>query len=160
MASSSRLLFCAAFAALALPARAADLSAAAAADLKRAFAAGRQSTSEEPAVRAERARGEPSAGFMIGAALGAWSAARAQLDYDLKNPAAAGPPHASQGAPVDEALDQDCREEKTAFDRLEERSRAQGLDPAAVVAAAGGLDPALLDAWRFRRDHASACTAG
>jgi len=102
-------------------------------------------------VRAERARGEPSAGFMIGAALGAWSAASAQLDYDLKNPAAAGPPHASQGAPVDEALDQDCREEKTAFDHLE--ARARDLDPAAIVQAAGAPDAALADAWRRRRDH-------
>jgi hypothetical protein len=149
---------CAAVAALALPARAADLSAAAAADLKRAFAVAALSTSEEPAVRAERARGEPSTGFMIGAALGAWAAARDQLDYDLKNPSAAGPPHASQAAPVDEALEQDCREEKTAFDRLEARSMAQGLDPAEVVEAAGAAGSSLADAWRRRRGHAPACS--
>jgi len=132
------------------------LSGADSADLKRAFAAASLSTSEEPAVRAERMRGEPSAGFMIGAALGAWTAAREQLDYDLKNPAAAGPPHASQGAPVDEAMEQDCREETTAFERLETRSRAQGLEPAAVLQAAAIPDPGLEDAWRVRTRQGSA----
>ena len=160
-----RLLLCAGLAALALPARAADVSAAAGDDLKRGFAAAALSTSEEPAVRAERARagrvgGEPSSGFMIGAALGAWIAARDQLDYDLKNPSAAGPPHASQGPADLDALAQDCRDEKVAFERLEMRSRALDLEPAAVLEAAAIADPSLLAAWRSRRGDAPACVAG
>lgn len=155
------LLLCAGLAALALPARAASLSAADVADLKRAFAAAALSTSEEPAVRAERARvgREPSAGFMVGAALGAWTAARDQLDYDLKNPSAAGPPHASQGPADLDAIGQDCREEKVAFERLQMRSRALELEPAAVLRAAAVADVALLEAWRARRDHGPACIA-
>ena len=135
-----------------------SFSTDAAADLKRAFNAAALSTSEEPAVRAERTRGEPSPGFMIGAALGAWTAAREQLDYDLKNPSAAGPPHASQGPADLDAIDQDCRDERVAFERLETRSRALDLEPATVLKAAAIANPALLDAWRSRRDHAPACT--
>ena len=152
------LLLSAALAALALPARAATLSAINIADLKRAFAAAALSTREEPAVRAERAHREPSAGFMIGAALGAWIAARDQLGYDLKNPQAAGPPHASQGPTDLDAIGQDCSDEQLAFTRLETRSHALGLEPAEVLKAAAVPDPALPDAWRMRRDHAPACT--
>jgi len=96
---------------------------------------------------------------MIGAALGAWSAARDQLDYDLKNPSAAGPPHASQGPADLDAIDQDCRDEKVAFERLEIRSRALDLEPAEVLKAAAMADAALLDAWRSRRNRAPAFTA-
>jgi hypothetical protein len=153
------LIWCAGIAALAVPARAADLSPGAAADLKRAFSAAALSTSEEPAVRAERTRGEPSAGFMLGAALGAWTAARDQLDYDVKNPSAAGPPHQSQGPPDLDAIEEDCRAEKVAFERLESRSRALGLKPAEVVRAAGMEDPGLAEAWRARSGGALPCPA-
>ena len=146
----SSLLLCAGLTALTFPVRAASFSDDAAADLKRAFAAAALSTSEEPAVRAERARGEPSAGFMLGAALGAWTAAKAQLDYDLKNPQAAGAAHASQGPANLEAIDEDCREEKVAFERLDSRSRALGLEPSQTLAMAGA-DAALAEAWRIRR---------
>jgi hypothetical protein len=154
------LLLSAALAALALPARAASLSANDGADLKRAFAAAALSTREEPAVRSERARREPSSGFMLGAALGAWIAARDQLDYDLKNPSAAGPPHASQGPADLDAIGQDCSDETLAFSRLDKRSRALDLEPAEVLKAAAVPDPALPDAWRMRRDHAPACIPG
>ncbi|MGZ3399495.1 MAG: hypothetical protein ACXWKX_09570 [Caulobacteraceae bacterium] len=140
---------------------AAGLSPADQADLRRAYAASALSTSEEPAVRAERALRVPSTGFMLGAALGAWTAARDQLDFDLKNPAAAGAPHASQGAANLDAIDQDCREEKTAFDRLESRSRALGLEPSGVLEAAGSKDPALARYWGARRSGgpSEACAA-
>ena len=125
-----------------------ELSPADQADLKRAYAAARASTSEEPAVRGERMLREPSAGFMLGAALGAWSAAHEQLDFDLNNPSAAGPPHVSQGAPDAEAFDQDCHDELTAFGHLEARS--QGLAPDAVTKAAAA-PPDLSKAWIGRR---------
>jgi hypothetical protein len=148
--------------ALAIPALAwaAPLSPADRADLARGFAASALSSSEEPAVRAERALREPSAGFMLGTALGAWTAAREQLDFDLKNPQAAGAPHASQGPANLDAVDDDCREEGAAFDHLESRSRALSLEPSQVLGAAGADEPALRNAWRERRDHAPACTAG
>lgn len=131
------------------------------ADLKRAYAANALSSSEEPAVRAERALREPSAGFMLGAALGAWTAARDQLDFDLKNPAAAGAPHASQGAANLDAIDQDCREEKTAFEHLEARSRALGLEPGEVVEATGAKEPGLAETWlRRRNSRVLTCEAG
>lgn len=160
MAPRALPVLCAGLSALAFTARAETLSAADIADLRRAFAAAALSTSEEPAVRAERSRGEPSAGFMLGAALGAWSAAHDQLDYDLKHPSAAGPPHASQGPADLDAIDQDCRDEQVAFERLESRSRALGAAPVEVLQAAAIPDPVLLDAWRARRDHAPACAAG
>jgi hypothetical protein len=129
---------------------AADLSPSAQADLRRAYAAAALSTSEEPAVRAERRTREPSPGFMLGAALGAWTAAAAQLAFDLNNPAAAGPPHVSQTGHNDDALAQDCADETTAFTRLDSRAQALGLTPAAVTAAAGA--PAMqAAAWQTRR---------
>jgi hypothetical protein len=134
--------------ALAGAAAAVPVSAADQQDLKRAYAAAAPSASEEPTVRAERALRDPSPGFMLGAALGAWSAAHDQLDFDLKNPSAAGPPHATQGAPDLDAFDQDCHDELTAFQHLE--TRGQGLDPAAVTTAASA-PPALAKAWTNRR---------
>jgi hypothetical protein len=136
---------------------AAPLSAADLADLKRAYAASALASSEAPVVREERRLREPSPGFMLGAALGAWTAARDQLDYDLKNPQAAGPPHASQGPADVDAIDQDCREEEAAFERLEARGRTLSLDPSEVLEAAALPEPAVLDAWRARRGHAPAC---
>ena len=120
------------------------------ADIRRAYAAASRSTSEEPALRAERLAREPSPGFRLGAALGAWTAAHAQLDFDLNNPTAAGPPHVSQTGSDDEALGQDCADERTAFDHLQTGSSALGLEPAQVLAAAALSDPALLSAWRAR----------
>jgi hypothetical protein len=130
------------------PARAAELTPAAQADLRRAFAMVGPSASEEPALRQARRAQEPSAGFMVGAALAAWINAAAQLDFDLKNPAAAGPPHVGQTGGDPEALIQDCLDEKTAFDHLDARTRSLGLTPEQVVAAAprGGALPA----WRAR----------
>lgn len=147
-----------AFALAPAAALAAGLSRGELADLKRGYAASALSSSEEPAVRAERDLREPSAGFMLGVALGAWTAARDQLDFDVKNPAAAGAPHASQGPPNLDAIEQDCREEQIAFDRLESRNRAAGLEPADALAAADVRDPGIASAWRSRRrGQSSAC---
>ena len=145
--------------ALASIAGAAELAADAKADIARAYAAASSSSSEEPAVRAERARREPSFGFMLGAALGAWSTAHAQLDFDLKNPMAAGPPHMSQTGDNDDALAQDCAEEKTAFAHLDARAAALGLTPADTLAASGATDAApLAAAWQARKaGPAQAC---
>ena len=139
-------------------AQAGALSPADRADLRRAYAAAALSSSEEPAVREERRLREPSTGFMIGAALGAWTAARDQLDYDLNNPQAAGAAHASQGPANLEAIDQDCREEKVAFERLTARADALAIAPADVLKAAGAEDPALPEAWRARRGQGPAAT--
>ena len=140
-------------------AQAGALSPADEADLRRAYAAAALSSSEEPAVREERRLREPSTGFMLGAALGAWTAARDQLDYDLKNPQAAGAAHASQGPANLEAIDQDCREEKVAFERLTARADALAIAPTAVLKAAGVVDAALLEVWRSRSGQgpAAAC---
>ena len=145
----------AAIAAAGSAAWAASLSAADLADLKRAYVAAALASSEAPAVREERRLREPSAGFMLGAALGAWTAAHDELAYDLANPQAAGAPHASQGPADRDAIDEACREEKAAFARLQARSL--DLEPAAVLEAAAVPDPALLDAWRARRERAPDC---
>lgn len=138
--------------ALGSPAVAAGLDAAGQADLRRAFAAASLSTSEEPAVRAERREREPSPGFMLGAALGAWTAAAAQLDFDIRNPTAAGPPHASQSGDNGEAIAQDCVEENTAFSRLDARAAALGPDPKSVLDLAGAPEPERTrSAWLKRR---------
>jgi hypothetical protein len=141
------------------PSLAAGLDGPGQSDLRRAFLAAGQSASEEPAVRAERRQREPSAGFMLGAALGAWIAAGAQLDFDLKTPNAAGPPHASQSGDNDEAIEQDCAEEKTAFARLDARAAGLDLDPKSVLRLAAVPAPAdILPKWLARRaGPAAAC---
>jgi hypothetical protein len=128
-------------------------------DLRRAFLVASMSTSEEPAVRAERRLREPSAGFMLGAALGAWTAAAAQLDFDLRAPNAAGSPHASQSGDNDDALQQDCAEEKTAFTRLDARAAGLDLDPKSVLRlAAVSIAAEILPRWLARRaGPADAC---
>ena len=110
----------------ATPSLAADLAAGDRIDLQRALKAVGPSSSEEPAVRLERQTREPSPAFMLGAALGAWASARDQLDFDLRNPAAAGAPHASQGAANADAIADDCSEEAVAFGHLDDRARALG----------------------------------
>jgi len=141
------------------PSAAAGLDGPGQSDLRRAFQAASLSTSEEPAVRAERGRGEPSAGFMLGAALGAWTSAAAQLAFDLRTPNAAGPPHASQSGDNDEAIEQDCAEEKTAFARLDARAAGLDLDPKSVLQLAAVPAPAdVLSRWLARRaGPAAAC---
>jgi hypothetical protein len=133
--------------------RAAELAPAAQADLRRAFSMVGASGSEEPALRQERRAHEPSMGFMVGAALAAWVNAAAQLDFDLKNPADAGPPHVSQSGGDPDAMVQDCFDEKLAFDHLEARSRSLGLTPDQVVVAAGALQSGAPAAWRARRSE-------
>jgi hypothetical protein len=146
---ASLVVVLAALAALA-PARAADLSAAARDDLQRALALVGPSTSEEPALRQERQAREPSPGFLLGAALGAWINAAGQLDFDSANPAAAGRPHVSQIGGDPDAFAQDCADEMTAFTHLEIRSQALGLTADRIVAAVpvGG---GVLAEWRARK---------
>ena len=139
------------------PARAAGAPPAVQADMRRALAMVGPSASEEPAMRQERQAREPSPGFMTGAALGAWINAAAQLDFDLKNPAGVGPPHVSQDGDDPDAILQDCADEKTAFTRLEARSRSLGLTPDEVIAAAGATrSSSALTAWLTRRSGAVA----
>lgn len=137
----------AAFAAVSLPwaggVAAADLDAAALADLRRAVAAVGLSTSDQPALRVERGIREPSRAFMLGAAQAAWTNAAAQLAFDLANPTAAGPPHASQTGDLAQFLTDDCREEATAFAALQAGMRQLGLS-AAQLAAAAGADQAAI----------------
>ena len=134
----------------ALPACGAELDAYQRADLVRAMAMVGPSTSEAAAVRTEQKAGEPSPAFLLGAALGAWTSARAQVAFDARSPEAAGPPHNSQSGDTDDYIRQDCAEEAAAFADLQSRSKALGLQPAQVLAAAGASDPALPPAWRAR----------
>jgi hypothetical protein len=135
---------------LSTPVCAVELGADAVGDLKRAVAMVGASSSEEPALRQERQNHTPSPAFQLGTALGAWINAAAQLDFDLKNPAAAGPPHVSQGAANDDAIAEDCAEEAAAFDHLSARSMEQALAPGAVLAAAGVANAGVLAGWRAR----------
>jgi hypothetical protein len=136
-----------------LGARAAEPAPAVLADLRRAFLMVGPSGSEEPALRQERQAREPTAGFMTGAALAAWLNAAAQLDFDLKNPAGAGPPHVGQTGGDPEALVQDCSEEKTAFGHLEARARMLGFTAEQVIFAAGAPQTAALPAWIARKSQ-------
>jgi hypothetical protein len=124
------------------PARAASLGPAEQADLRRALAMVGPAASEQPALRQEGLTRAPSPAYMLGAALGAWIGAAAQLDYDLKTPSGDGDDS--------EAIGIDCFDERTAFDHLQARSRALGLAPGDVVAAAGLGEAPVLAAWRDR----------
>ncbi len=117
-----------------------------AADLRRGYAAAGASTSEEPAVRAEREAREPSAAFLLGASLGAWRNASAQLHFDLETPSGDGDDS--------EAIAVDCYDDRIAFDHLAARTKAAGLTPAQVLEQAGIDQAAALDSWRTRADGA------
>ena len=122
------------------------------AEIRRAVLAVGLSSSEEPAVRQERRSREPSAAFLLGAALAAWIQAREQLEFDLTNPAAAGAPHASQGPANEDAIAEDCAEEMQAFAHLDARASALGLTVEQVTAAAALQNrDALAIAWQARR---------
>ncbi len=112
-------------------------------EVRRGLAAVGPSASDEPALRLERRTREPSAGFVLGAALGAWISAAAALDYDLKTPSGDGGDA--------EAIEQDCYDERTAFAHLEARWQALGITPRQAAAAAGVAVPALLPAWTLRQ---------
>ena len=113
------------------------------AEVRRGFSAVGPAASDEPAHRLERQRREPSAGYGLGAALGAWISAAAALDYDLKTPSGDGGDA--------EAIEQDCYDERTAFAHLEARRQALALTPPQVAAAAGIADPTVLPAWTHRQ---------
>ncbi len=108
-------------------------------------------TSEEPALRQERRAREPSPGFLLGVALGAWMNAAAQLDFDLKNPQAMGPAHAHLGKEANDLLRDECREEAVAFDHMESRAKALELTPEQVVAAGRVSDGGTVELWMQRR---------
>jgi hypothetical protein len=99
--------------------------------------------SEEPALRLERQTHQPTASFMLGAALGAWINAADTLDFDLKTPSGDGGD--------EEAIGVDCYDERVAFTHLEARSQALGLGPSQVTASAGVADPVVLPAWTARQ---------
>jgi hypothetical protein len=126
---------------------AAPLAPADKAELRRALAMVGPSTSEEPAVRLERRARDPSAAFMLGAALGAWESAAATLRYDLATPSGDGDDS--------EAIAEDCYDERIAFDHLETRTRGLGLTPSQVVEDAGLASGEVLTAWRARQAGAS-----
>lgn len=111
------------------------------AEVRRGFTAVGPRASDEPALRLERQTHEPSAGFMLGSALGAWISAAAILDYDLKTPSGDGGD--------EEAIGQDCYDERVAFTHLEARRTALALTPPEVIAAAGAA--AALPAWTLRQ---------
>jgi hypothetical protein len=148
MASRPCLLaLCLLAAPLASPAPAAPLAPADRAELKRALAMVGPATSEEPAVRQERRARDPSAAFMLGAALGAWQSAAATLRYDLATPSGDGDDS--------EAIAIDCYDERIAFDHLQTRTSALGLTPPQVVEDAGLAPGEVLTAWRARQAGAS-----
>lgn len=121
------------------------------AEVRRAVGAVGGFTSEEPALRQERRAREPSAGFLLGAALGAWMNATAQLDFDLRNPQGVGPAHAHLAQDGADLLREECRDEAVAFERLEARAKAVGLAPDAATAAGGVALGGTAQAWIQRR---------
>ena len=129
---------------------AADLPSDVADALRRGVAAVGPSSSAAPALREAGRTGEPSPGFRLGAALGAWINASLQLDFDRANPAGAGPPHVSQTGGDPDAFAEDCREETTAFAQLDAGARTLGARPDQVVAAANA-DLRTVSAWRTRQ---------
>jgi hypothetical protein len=131
---------------LAGPALAAEPPPGFGAEVKRAIAAVGSFGTEAPAVRREAAERPPSAGFLLGAALAAWTNAAAQLAFDLENPQAAGPAHAHLDQEGADLLRQECAEEATAFIDLQARTTALGMSPQDVAALAGA-DPG---AWLAR----------
>lgn len=147
LATVGALLLLSATAAAAQP----DLTA----EIARGAKAVDMSSSEAPAVRAESRLGEPSSGFLVGAAFRAWSNAAAVLAFDLANPTA-GPPHASQNGNLSEFIREECREETAAFDALTQRM-PPGWDITRVISAAGG-DPSDAAAFAQRKaGPAAAC---
>ncbi len=108
------------------------------AEVRRGFARVGSQASDEPALRRERLTHEPSASFMLGAALGAWVSAAANLDYDLKTPSGDGGDA--------EAIGVDCYDERTAFAHLEARRQALDLAPSQATA-----EPGVSSAWTARR---------
>ena len=106
------------------------------AEIARGAAAVGLSSSEAPAVRVEARTGQPSPGFLLGAAYRAWANAASVLAFDLVNPTA-GPPHASQNGQLSEFIREECREEAAAFDALTQRM-PPGWDITWVISAAGG----------------------
>jgi len=124
-------------------ASAAPLDASGVADLNRAVAMVGPTTSDAPALRAESQTREPSLAFRMGAALGAWRSAAAQLDYDLKTPSGDGDDSG--------AIAIDCFDERGAFNHLEAARVALGLTPATVVSLAGMSKDDVASAWRSRQ---------
>lgn len=127
-----------------------------AAEIGRGAAAVSLSTSETPAVRVERQTREPTSGFLLGAAWRAWVNAATVLAFDLANPTAAGPAHASQNAALSDFIREECREEAVAFDAVVQRL-PPSLDITRVISAAGG-EPADAGRWAQRtQGPAPAC---
>jgi hypothetical protein len=122
-------------------AHAAAPAPAVAAEIRRGLATAGHSASIEPAMRTERSSREPSAGFTLGAALGAWINAAAVLDYDLKTPSGDGDDSA--------AIAEDCFDERTAFGHLERGRERLSLEPDEVLGAADGSG--AVEAWRRRQ---------
>ena len=112
-------------------------------EVRRGFTLVGPKASDAPALRQEGQAHTPSASFALGAALSAWINAAAALDYDLKTPTGDGGD--------EEAIGQDCYDERTAFTHLEARRGAFGLRPPEVAAAAGAGDPAVASAWTARQ---------
>jgi hypothetical protein len=112
-------------------------------DLRRAVEMVGASASEEPAVRRERETREPSAGFMLGAALAAWTNAAAILRYDLETPSGDGDDS--------EAIAIDCFDERTAFDHLEARVRTAALTAPYLIDVAHLSGVGRDAAWLARR---------
>jgi len=144
---SSALLVVAVLTVLGTPAaQAATLGAKARAELRRGVAAVGPRTSDEPALRQERQTREPSAGFRLGAALGAWTSAAATLAYDLKTPSGDGDDS--------ESIHVDCQDEQAALAHLEAGRRSLGLTPQQVLDGAVGFEPGVLAAWLARQSAA------
>ena len=122
------------------PLHAAAQTPAVAAELKRGFAAAGTSASDEPALRAEAHPSEP---YRIGAAVGAWSNAKAALDFLMKNPSGDGDD--------DDAIDMDCYDERHAFDHLEASRKAAAVTPEQVAAGIGGLNGQVIPDWTKRQ---------
>ncbi len=114
-----------------------------AADIRQGLTAVGASASDQAALRAAMAAGEPSPGFRLGAALAAWRNAAAALDFDLHNPSGDGDDR--------EAIGIDCFDEAAAFTHLEAARMGLGMTAEAALSAAGVTEGRVLAAWRARQ---------
>jgi hypothetical protein len=112
-------------------------------DIRQGLTAVGASASDQAALRAATATGEPSPGFRLGAALAAWRNAAATLDFDLHNPSGDGDDR--------EAIGIDCFDEAAAFTHLEAARLRLGLTAETALSAAGVTEPRVLAAWRARQ---------
>lgn len=113
------------------------------AEVRRGMTAVGEQTSDQPAIRTERA-GQPSAAFRIGAGFAAWRNAAAAVEFDAA--------HTTGDGGDAEALAIDCGDERIGFASVETARATAGASDAELIAAAG-MDVAAATAWGKRKTN-------